>query len=212
MPDPLWPHGLQPTRLLCPWDFPGKDTGMVCYFLLQGRCSEATWNLWSHGEMREHRLAWAKKSWMWRSASILTLPSYSHGRRDMFCGSGLQTWGIRAILKMNEAFLLLLCPPLGKSLRAPELSFRPQHRRMGPWVWSWAARCWHWFLAQGPADPLSGTTPLCAVGWPSFSRAATANHHNWMASNNNNVCAHSSGGRKSKTRVLTGSRSFWRFW
>ena len=24
----LWPHGLQPTRLLCPWDFPGKDTGV----------------------------------------------------------------------------------------------------------------------------------------------------------------------------------------
>ena len=21
------PHGLQPTRLLCPWDFPGKNTG-----------------------------------------------------------------------------------------------------------------------------------------------------------------------------------------
>ena len=29
-------HGLQPTRLFCPWDFPGKDTGMVCHFLLQG--------------------------------------------------------------------------------------------------------------------------------------------------------------------------------
>ena len=29
-------HGLQPTRLLCPWDFPGKDTGVLCYFLLQG--------------------------------------------------------------------------------------------------------------------------------------------------------------------------------
>ena len=25
--DSLWPHGLQPTRLLCPWDFPGKSTG-----------------------------------------------------------------------------------------------------------------------------------------------------------------------------------------
>ena len=36
MPDSLWPHGLQPTRLLCPWDFPGKDTGMGCHFLLQG--------------------------------------------------------------------------------------------------------------------------------------------------------------------------------
>ena len=32
----LWPHGLQPTRLLCPWDFPGKNTGISCHFLLQG--------------------------------------------------------------------------------------------------------------------------------------------------------------------------------
>ena len=23
----LWSHGLQPVRLLCPWDFPGKNTG-----------------------------------------------------------------------------------------------------------------------------------------------------------------------------------------
>ena len=30
------PHRLQPTRLLCPWDFPGKNTGTVCHFLLQG--------------------------------------------------------------------------------------------------------------------------------------------------------------------------------
>ena len=30
------PHGLQPTRLLCPWDFPGKSTGVGCHFLLQG--------------------------------------------------------------------------------------------------------------------------------------------------------------------------------
>ena len=32
----LQPHGLQPTRLLCPWNFPGKNTGMGCHFLLQG--------------------------------------------------------------------------------------------------------------------------------------------------------------------------------
>ena len=32
----LWPHGLQPIRLLCPWDFPGKNTGVDSYFLLQG--------------------------------------------------------------------------------------------------------------------------------------------------------------------------------
>ena len=33
----LWrPHGLSPIRLLCPWDFPGKNTGVGCHFLLQG--------------------------------------------------------------------------------------------------------------------------------------------------------------------------------
>ena len=25
-----------PGRLLCPWNFPGKNTGVGCYFLLQG--------------------------------------------------------------------------------------------------------------------------------------------------------------------------------
>ena len=32
-------HSLRPqgcTRFLCPWDFPGKNTGVGCHFLLQG--------------------------------------------------------------------------------------------------------------------------------------------------------------------------------
>ena len=33
--DSVWPHGLQPTRLPHPWDFPGKNTGVGCHFLLQ---------------------------------------------------------------------------------------------------------------------------------------------------------------------------------
>ena len=32
----LWPHGLKPTRLLCPWNFPGKNTGVASCSLLQG--------------------------------------------------------------------------------------------------------------------------------------------------------------------------------
>ena len=28
------PHRQQPTRLLCPWDSPGKNTGVGCHFLL----------------------------------------------------------------------------------------------------------------------------------------------------------------------------------
>ena len=31
----LQPQGLKPARLLCSWDFPGKNTGVGCHFLLQ---------------------------------------------------------------------------------------------------------------------------------------------------------------------------------
>ena len=31
----VWPHRWQPTRLLRPWDSPGKNTGVGCHFLLQ---------------------------------------------------------------------------------------------------------------------------------------------------------------------------------
>ena len=32
----LWPHGLQPTMLLCPWDFPAKNTEVRCHFVFWG--------------------------------------------------------------------------------------------------------------------------------------------------------------------------------
>ena len=38
MSDPQRPHGLQPTRLLRPWDFPGKSTGVGCHCLLPRGC------------------------------------------------------------------------------------------------------------------------------------------------------------------------------
>ena len=36
MSDSLQRHGQQPARILCPWDFPGKNTArkMGCHFLL----------------------------------------------------------------------------------------------------------------------------------------------------------------------------------
>ena len=35
MSDSVWPHRQQPTRLLCPWNSPAKNTGVSCHFLLQ---------------------------------------------------------------------------------------------------------------------------------------------------------------------------------
>ena len=37
MSDSVRPHRRQPTRLPCPWDSPGKNTGVGCHFLLQYR-------------------------------------------------------------------------------------------------------------------------------------------------------------------------------
>ena len=40
------PHGLQPTRLLRPWDFPGDSTGVGCHCLLQMEYYSALKNKW----------------------------------------------------------------------------------------------------------------------------------------------------------------------
>ena len=36
MSDSCGSHGLQPATLLCPWDFPVKNIGVGCHFLVQG--------------------------------------------------------------------------------------------------------------------------------------------------------------------------------
>ena len=48
-----WPHGLQPTRLLRPWDSPGKSTG-VGYHCLLHQYHEASLNRISSGNQKSH--------------------------------------------------------------------------------------------------------------------------------------------------------------
>ena len=43
MSDSLWPNGLQPTRLLCPRDFSGKNTGVVTIFCSTGPSQPRNW-------------------------------------------------------------------------------------------------------------------------------------------------------------------------
>ena len=42
--DSLWPQGLQPARLLCPWAYPGKSTRVGCHALLQRVFPPQGWN------------------------------------------------------------------------------------------------------------------------------------------------------------------------
>ena len=46
MSDSLQPHGLEPIRLLCSWDYPGKNRGVGSHFLLQ--CMKVKVKLLSH--------------------------------------------------------------------------------------------------------------------------------------------------------------------
>ena len=41
----LRPHGPQPSRCLCPWNYPGKNTGVGCHFLLQRIFPIQDWSL-----------------------------------------------------------------------------------------------------------------------------------------------------------------------
>ena len=50
MSNSLRPHGLQPTRVLHPWDFPGKSTGVGCHCLLRGRGQRSIKFNYSFGE------------------------------------------------------------------------------------------------------------------------------------------------------------------
>ena len=44
--DSLRPYRLYPARLLCPWDSPGKNTGVGCHALLLGIFPTLGWNLY----------------------------------------------------------------------------------------------------------------------------------------------------------------------
>ena len=88
MPNPQRPHGLQPSRLLHPWDFPGKSTGVGCHCLLQATngifrgtrtnnfiiCMEIQKSSNSQSNL-------GKEEWHWRNQPALVqaiLQSYSH--------------------------------------------------------------------------------------------------------------------------------------
>ena len=41
--DSVWPHRQQPTRLPCPWDSPGKNTGVGCIFCFSSSLGKPFW-------------------------------------------------------------------------------------------------------------------------------------------------------------------------
>ena len=101
--DSLRPHGLYPTRFPCPWDSPGRSTGVGCRLLLQGifptqrqspGLMHGTWPLYRlihqgsppsplpSGHVECHRgcrTAWAPSGSLLRSCSVSGPPQAEHG-------------------------------------------------------------------------------------------------------------------------------------
>ena len=63
------PHGLQPTRLLHPWDFPGKSTGVGCHCLLWGYSLQGLKRL-RHDFVTKQQ----QQSIVWRNGTLLASP------------------------------------------------------------------------------------------------------------------------------------------
>ena len=69
MSDSLWPHGMQPARLLCPWDFPGKNTGVGCHFSSKG-------SSWPRDRIRVSCVSYIGRQFL-KSLSHLESPRFS---------------------------------------------------------------------------------------------------------------------------------------
>ena len=76
MSNSLWPHGLQPDRLFCPWDFPGNNTRVCCHFLLQGSSQPRDWTQISHVTGRFFTF-WATRGALAAEGNIQTLNCFS---------------------------------------------------------------------------------------------------------------------------------------
>ena len=97
--DSLRSHGLWPARLLCPWNFPSKNTGVGCHFLLQGIFPSQGSNLsllpflpWQADSFPLHAAACVRMSFLLKAECysvvclhhVLFIRSFIHGHTFTF--------------------------------------------------------------------------------------------------------------------------------
>ena len=96
----LWPYGLYPTRLLYPWNFPGKNTGVGCRFLLQG-------SLLTQGSNLYH-LCWQASSLPHFAISLVWLGSHtSDGKLNYNNSAWAGTLKVSALVLLSSVWRML---------------------------------------------------------------------------------------------------------
>ena len=130
--DSLWPHGLQPAKLLCPWDFPGKNTGVGWHFLLQG--------IFQIPGLNPRLLYWQKQSLQmckcWEITEDELLVSKQGGpdggcEREIFTASWevFPPWSLSSQLPACLAWLHWASPGCGRILLDREVGERDAGRK-----------------------------------------------------------------------------------
>ena len=109
--DSLQPHGLQPTRLLYPWNSPGKNTGEACHVLLQGMFLTLGFNpcLWVHNHY--HQLG-SSYIYMWVRESQSVMSDY------------LRPYGLYSSMEFTRLTLEWVAVPFSRGF--PNLGIEPR--------------------------------------------------------------------------------------
>ena len=125
MSDSLRPHGLYPTRLLRPWDFPGKHTGVGCHFLLQRifltrgsnpgflHCRQMLYRL-SHREAPKHSLRSVQFSsvQLFSRVRLFATPWIAARQASLSITNSRSSLQLMCIESVMPSSHLILCRPL----------------------------------------------------------------------------------------------------
>ena len=96
MSDSVRPHRRQPTRLRRPWDYPGKNTGVGCHFLLQ--CTKVKSEIKSLSRVWLSAIPW--------TAAYQAPPSLGFSRQEYWSGVPLPSPSlIRHVYTILSAFV-----------------------------------------------------------------------------------------------------------
>ena len=133
MSDSLWPLGLQPTRLLCPWDFSDKNTRVGCHFYEPIFLTHPLifYSFWATQMAVLYTSAWCTQT-------LKSFLSYSFPRFIWLCQ--LRQHPSNWILTQDSSkwsfhnvSLIMLCLPQSPS----DSSFHPQYKTKG---FQWSTR------------------------------------------------------------------------
>ena len=146
--DSLQPYGLELARLLCPWDSPGKNTGVGCHALFQGIFPIQGSNpcllcllLWQAGSLP---LASSGKPW-WPT-HLITKHS------DMLLSFTAPFESLFSTKLLTFPHSALLSSPLSFLSHAQVSWFLPWTEKTWggiTWCWPWQGHCSHWLGGLG---------------------------------------------------------------